>query len=132
LFIGLGDTDEWGHRDDYENYLRALRHADEFIGELLSTLDSSGEYGRSVTLVVTTDHGRADSFQEHRAHAEAARVWMAAVGGAVPRQGYVRSPSDRHLRDVAPTLRAWLALPPVAGARRGTVMTELLHDPAAS
>lgn len=32
LFLGLGDTDEYAHRNDYRGYLRALGHADHVVG----------------------------------------------------------------------------------------------------
>ena len=38
LFVGLGDTDEYAHRDDYPRYLDSLRAADQFVGELMTTL----------------------------------------------------------------------------------------------
>jgi len=127
LFVGLGDTDEWGHKDDYENYLQALRFADTFVGSLLTTLETMGPYGHGVTVIVTTDHGRAEDFKDHGGKPEAARVWLGAVGAGVPRAGLLTSPTERHLADLVPTIRALMGLPAIAGDRRGTVLAELVE-----
>jgi len=109
MFIGLGDTDEWGHRNDYQSYLQALRYCDAFIGDLLRTLDTMGEYGATTTVVITTDHGRSARFTSHGGeHAESGQVWMMAVGGSVPARGFLASDRPHRLADITPTLRVLL------------------------
>jgi len=109
LFVALGDTDEWAHADDYQSYLQALRFADAFVGDLLRTLDTMGEYGATTSVVVTTDHGREADFRGHgRNFPESARVWMMAVGGAIPARGFVTSHRQHRLADIAVTLRVLL------------------------
>lgn len=63
LYIGLGDTDEYGHRDEYPQYLNAIRENDERLAELVRTLDSMGDYGARTAIVLTTDHGRGSVSQ---------------------------------------------------------------------
>ena len=58
LYISLVDSDEFGHDGDYPNYVRSLRQYDEYLDQLINTLNSMGEYGRQTTLLVTTDHSR--------------------------------------------------------------------------
>src|SRR5581483_9484330 len=83
-FIGLGDTDEHAHRDDYAGYLESLRAADRFVGQLLATLAQLGEYGAETAVIVTTDHGRAANFSSHGAGApESQRVWLVAGGAGL-------------------------------------------------
>ena len=90
LVVGLGDTDEYGHADDLREYLRAMRSADAFLGELRGVLARSGTYGERTTVIVTTDHGRGGSFAYHgRREPESARVWMVAWGGAFAPSGPV-------------------------------------------
>ncbi len=60
LFISLDDSDEWGHKNEWDNYLASLRQYDNWIHELIQTLQGMGEYGANTTLLVTTDHGRGD------------------------------------------------------------------------
>lgn len=113
LFVSLGDTDEQAHAGAYGRYIAALQAADAFVGRLLDTLATMGEYGATATVVVTTDHGRSHDFVGHGKDApESSRVWLVAGGAALAED----SPADSAtLADVAPTLRELLGLP--AGAR---------------
>lgn len=110
LWVGLGDTDEHAHREDYAAYLDALRRADAFMGTLFERLAEMGDYGRTTTVIVTTDHGRGPRFQDHGRDQTASRVFLLAAGGAVPRRGPLPSERAYRLSDVAPTIRALLGL----------------------
>ncbi len=106
LFIGLGDTDEYGHKDDYRSYLRALGRADHVIGEVAAELARFEREGRRTTLLVTTDHGRSANFSGHGESApESARSWLVASGYGIHDGGPVFDPTERHLADVAATIR---------------------------
>jgi phosphopentomutase len=113
LHVALGDTDEAAHAGDYAGYLRALAAADAFVGDLFATLDELGEYGAHTTVIVTADHGRGPSFIAHDRAPEASRVWLLAAGGVVPRAGLVATRQRYSLSQVAPTIRALLAVPRV-------------------
>jgi hypothetical protein len=121
LAVNLGDTDEYAHAGDYASYVRALRRADGFLGELRESLDRMGEYGRRTTIVVTCDHGRSASFNDHGWDVpESGRVWMVMSGGAVPALGYVDRGGAARLADIAPTLETLLGIteePIVAGGQ---------------
>lgn len=110
LWIGLGDTDEHAHQEDYAAYLGALRSADAFVGELFERLEGMGEYGRTTTVIVTTDHGRGPGWQDHGRHESASRVFFLAAGGKVPRRGLVKAERAHRLADIAPTIRALLEM----------------------
>jgi Metalloenzyme superfamily len=128
LFIGLGEPDEYAHHGDYPGYLRALENADAMLGRLQATLATMGERGSATHVFVTADHGRANDFRGHGGFApESARVWLFASGPELRARGMIASPAERHLSDVAPTLRVLLALPaPNRGVADGRVLTELL------
>jgi hypothetical protein len=127
LFVGLGDTDEHAHRDDYRGYLHALRRVDDFVGRLFATLDALGDYGAHTTVLITADHGRAADFSSHgRGAPESGRVWLLAAGGALPALGFVDSASERRLADIAPTIRAWLGLPADRSVYAGSAIPELV------
>jgi hypothetical protein len=111
LFVGLGDADEYGHRNDYHGYLEAIHASDAFLGDLFAELDQMGARGRHTTVLVTADHGRAYDFQNHGGrYPESGRVWLVAAGGDVAGHGLVAASSRHTLSDVAPTVRALLGI----------------------
>jgi hypothetical protein len=126
LFVGLGDCDEYGHRNDYRGYLTALHGADEFLGELAVTLQSMGARGTHTTVLVTADHGRAHDFRDHGvSHPESGRVWLVASGADVHGRGLVAASRHHTLSDIAPTVRALLG---IAGTDRGDPITEVVSS----
>ena len=131
LFVGLGETDEYAHHNDYRNYLAALRQADRTVGEIYESLERAERAGATTLLLVTSDHGRYDFVHHGQEFPASARTWLVAAGGAVTARGFVRSPSDRRLADLAPTIRALWGLEPEPGLDRerrpGTVLTELFQ-----
>ena len=56
----------------------------------------------------------------------AARAWLVAAGSLIEARGFVSSPVERHLADVAPTVRALLGLPADETPGSGAVLSELL------
>jgi len=126
LFLGLGDTDERAHANDYRGYLEALRHADAVIGELVTTLDEMGSRGYRTTLIVTADHGRSSDFKDHgRSAPESGRVWLIAAGAGVVKRTDVACGPHR-LADIAPSVRALMRLPPARSPGAGQPLAELL------
>lgn len=110
--VGLGDADEWGHRDDYGAYLMALRQSDALIGDLMDVIDSMGADGAKTTLIVTPDHGRNSDFRHHSAlRIESGRTFLLAFGAGVTARGIGCPSSDITLTDIAPTIRLLLGLP---------------------
>jgi hypothetical protein len=111
LFVGLGDADEYGHRNDYHGYLEAVHASDAFLGDLFATLDQMGARGRHTTVLVTADHGRAYDFKDHGGrYPESGRVWLVAAGADVQGHGLVAASRRHTLSDVAPTVRALLGI----------------------
>jgi hypothetical protein len=111
LFVGLGDADEYAHRNDYRGYLEALRGSDGFLGDLAALLARMGARGQHTTILVTADHGRAYSFVDHGArYPESGRVWLVAAGGDVRGHGLLAASRRHTLSDVAPTVRALLGI----------------------
>jgi hypothetical protein len=111
LFLGLGEPDEYAHHGDYRGYLASLRSADETLRKVVETLAAMGPAGGAYTIVVTADHGRADSFCEHgRGWPESGRTWMVSAGGAVPSRGIISDREPHRLADITPTLRVLLGL----------------------
>jgi hypothetical protein len=130
LHVGLGDADEWGHRNDYPAYLDAIGRADAFIGKVADTLDAMGEVGARTTVIVTTDHGRNRDFQHHGAFSlTSARTFVIAFGPRVATRGVACPVRDVTLADVAPTIRALIGLPPDASPEAGRPIAEIVGSP---
>lgn len=110
--VGLGDTDEYGHRNEYASYLTALRRADDLVGDIADLLDTMGDEGRKTTVIVTPDHGRNSDFRDHGLfRPESARTFLFAFGGGVPVRGAACPTRDITLADIAPTVRVLMGLP---------------------
>jgi hypothetical protein len=109
MVLGLGDTDEYGHRWDRNGYLRALRKADDTLGELSATLARMGSDGQNTVVLVTTDHGRASNFHEHGPeYPESARVFFAAFGGGLSARGAACASETMYLTEIASTVKTLL------------------------
>lgn len=125
-FVSLGETDEAAHLGNYAGYLRALKYADEFIGKVRNHLRQVREGGRPTLLVVTSDHGRANNFNDHgRDYPESSRSFLFAEGDAIRPLGRF-SIERSYLRDIAPTLRAASSLPAREMKGEGRVLREIL------
>ena len=111
LFIGLGDTDEHAHHGNYDGYLAALEAADDVLRRVRVVLEGMGERGEATHIFVTSDHGRARDFKSHGGFApESSRVWLVGSGPRIQARGVTRSPQERRLCDVAPTIAAVIGL----------------------
>jgi hypothetical protein len=131
LYIGLGETDEWGHAGRYDRYLEAAHRVDGYLRTLWETVQSIPEYRGTTTLIVTTDHGRGDAPVEWKHHGQkikgSERIWMAVLSPDTPfrrpEEGTPFAPVTQS--QVAATLAAFLgrdyrdfaprAAPPIAG-----------------
>jgi hypothetical protein len=91
LFIGLGETDEWGHMRRYDLYLDAAHKADRFLAETWGRVQKDPQYKGRTTLIVTTDHGRGGTRVDWTDHGKnvpgAEFVWIAVMGPDTPARG---------------------------------------------
>jgi hypothetical protein len=91
LFVGLGETDEWGHGRRYDLYLGAAYNSDRFLARLWETMQRMPEYAGKTTLIVTTDHGRGSTRVDWIDHGKdipgAEFIWIAALGPDTPPLG---------------------------------------------
>lgn len=107
LFIGLGETDEWGHGRRYDRYLNAAHRADDFLRRLWDLLQSMPEYKGKTSVVIAPDHGRGGTIRDwtdHGAKVEGAEyIWTAALGPDIPALG-VRKETEATLSQIAASL----------------------------
>lgn len=107
LYIGLGETDEWGHGRRYDLYLDAARNADRYLAELWQTLQKMPEYKDKTSLLITTDHGRGNTRVDWTDHGKkvplAEFIWIAVLGPDTPALG-VRENIETTQSQVAATI----------------------------
>lgn len=58
VYIGFGETDEFAHHGQYDNYLNQANQFDKFLAQLWSLIQQDDFYKDKTTLFITTDHGR--------------------------------------------------------------------------
>jgi hypothetical protein len=91
LYIGLGETDEWGHGRRYDLYLDAAHKADRFLAETWQAVQQVPQYRGKTALLVTTDHGRGATRLDWTDHGKgvvgAEFVWVAVMGPDTPALG---------------------------------------------
>lgn len=145
LFVGLGETDEWAHEGEYDQYLTAARRADSYVQELWAACQSDPGYRGTTSFVITTDHGRGDErtgptdWNNHGVeHPGSEATWLGVLGPDTPPLGERRSCEPVAQAQIAATIAALLgedygaaqpkAGPPIAeviGAARAGAGTPL-------
>lgn len=111
LFLGLGETDEWGHGRRYDLYLDAANKADRFLEETWNWLQHDAQYAGKTTLLITTDHGRGSNHENWINHGkdvpEAELIWIAVMGPDTPALGE-RADVEVTQSQVAATIAAFV------------------------
>ena len=84
LYIGLGETDEWGHGRRYDLYLDAAHKADRFLAETWAAAAEGPAVQGQDGLLITTDHGRGSTRADWTDHGKkvpgAEFIWIAVHG----------------------------------------------------
>src|SRR5437879_12385890 len=91
LFIGLGETDEWGHGRRYDLYLDAANKSDRYLAELWQALQKLPQYRDKTSLLITTDHGRGETrtdwTDQGKKVPQAEFIWIGVLGHDTPAMG---------------------------------------------
>lgn len=107
FYIGLGETDEWGHGRRYDLYLDAAHNSDRFLADLWQTVQTMPEYRAKTALLVTTDHGRGATRADWTDHGKevptAEYIWIAVLGPDTPALG-IRADLETTQSQVAATI----------------------------
>lgn len=111
LYISLVDSDEFAHKGDYKGYVNSIRTYDDYLNQLIKTLDSLGDYGKNTTLLVTTDHSRgAGPLWRGHGHTTMTEknVFLFARGRGVSPQGRTKDKGNHLL--LRPTIEALMGI----------------------
>jgi hypothetical protein len=140
IYISFNETDSFGHRGQYDEYLKSAHNADRMLGQLWAWLQSQDGYRGKTTLLITTDHGRGErpgrSWKRHGANIPGSdEIWIAVIGPDTPPLGEMKTRSRYFQKQVAGTMAAFLGmeytnLKPVGEAIEEMVRSEMLSREA--
>ncbi len=112
FYIGLLETDHWGHRGRYDHLLTSAHAVDSYIQRLWELLQSIEQYRDKTTLIITTDHGRGSGRVDWKNHGKdiegAEYIWMAFLGPDTPALGERKNCQLVTQSQIAATLAAFL------------------------
>ena len=113
LFVGYGETDNWGHAGRYDLLLHAAHSFDAFVEQLWNTLQRLPAYRDKTTFIMTCDHGRGSGPVEWKEHGVEEKgsenIWIAVLGPDTPPLGErTHTATELHQAQIAATVAAFL------------------------
>ncbi len=112
LFVGYGETDNWGHAGRYDLLLHSAHLFDQFVEQLWTTLQRLPAYRDQTTFIITTDHGRGSGLVEWKEHGVEQKgsenIWIAVLGPDTPPLGERSQVAEVHQAQIAATVAALL------------------------
>jgi hypothetical protein len=131
LFVGYGETDNWGHAGRYDLLLHAAHRFDHYVEQLWETLQKLPAYHDQTTFILTCDHGRGSGLVEWKEHGVEQKgsenIWIAVMGPDTAPLGERTHVAEIHQAQIAATIAALLgkdyrAAVPAAAAPIGDVL----------
>ena len=113
VYIAYGETDDFAHDGDYDQYLDAANRTDTFINDLWRWVQSQQEYRDKTAFVITVDHGRGekDQWTGHGIKIDgASSIWLAMMGPGIEALGEVSGGEVKYQNQVAATVAGLLGL----------------------
>lgn len=118
IYIAYGETDDFAHDGEYDQYLNAIKRSDTFIKDLWEFTQKDIYYKDNTTFIITTDHGRGteplETWKHHGNNLQyhgntytikgADEVWIAAFGNGVKKQGEIKIKSQLYTSQIASTI----------------------------
>ncbi len=112
LFVGYGETDNWGHMGRYDLLLHAAHSFDRYVAQLWNTLQRLPAYRDQTTFILTADHGRGSGPVEWKEHGVEEKgsenIWIAVMGPDTAPLGERTQTREVHQAQIAATIAALL------------------------
>jgi hypothetical protein len=112
LFVGYGETDNWGHMGRYDLLLHAAHSFDHYVEQLWNKLQSMPAYRDQTTFILTADHGRGSGPVEWKEHGVEQKgsdnIWIAVLGPDTAPLGERTHSGEVHQAQIAATIAALL------------------------
>lgn len=126
MYMGLGETDEFAHKGEYDTYLQKIHQADAMIAELWYSVQTDPFYKNNTTFIITTDHGRGHKANNWKSHgfwiSGSGETWMAMIGPGIAPTGEQKDKQQVYQKQLAATVAALLGQQFIAGHRVGEAM----------
>lgn len=108
-YIAYGETDDFAHDGEYDQYLWSAHQTDAYIRELWDFIQSDPQYQNKTTLIITTDHGRGTSpkstWKDHGTRIpDAGEIWIAVMGPDSKALGEIKTEGQLYQSQVARTV----------------------------
>ncbi|PIB35955.1 phosphoglyceromutase [Reichenbachiella sp. 5M10] len=108
LYVAYGETDDYAHDGEYDQYLKSAHQTDAYIQELWDYVQSEEQYKDKTTFIITTDHGRGThpkkTWQHHGNRIkDAGEIWIAVLGPDTPAKGEIKVEGQYYQNQVART-----------------------------
>jgi hypothetical protein len=107
VFLGLGETDEFAHKGQYDLYLQQLANVDKMIAELWYLVQTDPFYKNNTTFLISTDHGRGrgDKWVKHHTFVKGSgEIWLALLGKSISPVGEMQEVATVYQAQVAATV----------------------------
>lgn len=107
VFLGLGETDEFAHKGQYDLYLQQMTNVDRMIAELWYYVQTDPFYKNRTTFLVSTDHGRGQAEKWVRHHTfvrGSGEIWLAMLGKNIEPLGEMQEVKPLYQNQVAATV----------------------------
>jgi len=112
IYIGFGETDEYAHHGQYDNYLNQANMFDKMLAELWNLVQRDDFYKNKTSFFITTDHGRGRKPGKWMLHGPltngSEETWLMQLGPNIKPLGEVRSGVDINSEQFAQTIAAYL------------------------
>jgi hypothetical protein len=108
VYLGLGETDEFGHQGRYDLYLEQANQIDKMIAELWHWVQTTPGYKDNTTFIITTDHGRGSKESKWTSHGEfikgSSQTWLAVMGPGIKPLGEIKDNQQLYQQQIAQTI----------------------------
>ncbi len=107
VYIDFGDTDEFAHHGQYDEYLAAAYYTDAMIGRLWNEMQNDKFYKGNTIFFIVPDHGRGEGRQwtDHGSSVKhASETWFAVLGAGIPAKGEIKSKGQIYQDQFATTI----------------------------
>lgn len=108
MFLGLGETDEFAHKGEYDHYLQKAHQFDEMVAELWYFVQTDPFYKNNTTFIITTDHGRGKKSSTWSGHGfwvgGSGQTWLATIGKGIDPLGELKDKSQIYASQIAATV----------------------------